>query len=153
MLYFYGKIIRPLSRILKVSRCSIKSIYYDYKDVRDMFDNFDIKTKYYIFKNYNDKIKFDVKNCTCLPENVFYLIYYYYKDEIFNISELSNMFNITKDNLRRILKGKIKQNIYNQFENNNVSIEKIKILRYLNKVFYDNPVPSLERNFFERSND
>ena len=147
MIYFYGKIIRPLSKITNYGRDVIKSVLKDYNNVRNIFDKFDISIKYSIFEKANDKYNFNVKDCTYLPDNIFYLIHYYIKDEVYTKKELSVKFNITNKSINNILNGKVKPLIHKECIDGNIESEKLSILYYLNKILKGNPVPSLERNF------
>ena len=146
MIYFYGKIIRPLSRITGKGRDVIKSVLTDYKNIRIMFDNFDIELKYEIFKKAMKLYKFDVKECNYLPDNVFYLVHFYYNDNIYTKKEISELLNITYKSVNNILIGKVKPQVYKEYTEGIIDEEKLSILYFLNKIISGNPVPSLERN-------
>ena len=88
--YFYGSgMIRPLSRILNRSRDSIKRIEKYYDNIRCEFNNLDYKNKFSIFKKYNNEIGINIKLLNYLPKNIYYLILFYYNDNIYNIKGMA----------------------------------------------------------------
>lgn len=149
LFYFYGKMIRPLSKITGYSRDSLHSLYTGYENIDCLFNNFTIKTKFAIFEESMNIYKIDIKKLTYLPENVFYLIHFYFNEKVYNEEELKEIFGKQdKRVIKNIVIGKVKPDVYKKYHYGNIEKSKLLELSLLAK-FIGNPVPSLERNFFE----
>lgn len=148
--YFYGKMFRPMSKITKYSRDSLKSLYdSNYSDIRESFNCLSIETKFSIFKEANKKYNIDFSKLTYFTENMFYLLHYYINEKVYTIDELRIMFNRTENKaIKNIVIGKVKPDVYKIYNNGIIDNEKLSILCLLAR-YIGNPVPSLERNFFE----
>lgn len=144
--YFYGKVIRPLSKVTKYNRNSLKSILSNYDNIRQLFNQFDINIKYSIFQTSIKYYNFSVLDTDYFPENIFYLVHMWYAENVYTIKEMSVLLNKTERTLRRIINGEVKPDIYDIYIDGKIDKEKLLILSYLSKNI-GNPVPSLERNF------